>query len=162
MPSLAVIDPTLDEWDEYQINESRATALTVKQCIGKTITALEMGDSGHDDLVITFGDNTKLHIWDDEQRCCENRYTRTDDNISDYVGGLLLDIELRDAPGQIIEPVETDPDDLEAEPVDLGHSVHDVQFLAVKTTKGEFVLSNHNDHNGYYEGFNIKAALISR
>lgn len=158
MPSLTVVDPTLDEyWDEDAIKEGLATAKTIKRCVGKTITAMELIEGeegmldGHDHLVISFDDNTKLVIWDDKQACRENRYMRTDDALADYIGSQLVDVELRDATGPIAPGIPTDP-------ADLNHSVHDVQFLVVKTTKGEVVMSSHNDHNGYYEGFNIKAA----
>ena len=114
----------------------------VKQTLGKTITALELVDNN---LVFTFEDNSKLKLWDGGQSCCESRYMRTDDNLSDYVGGQLLDMGLRDAPDQEDEYGE----------------VHEVQFLAVKTNKGEFVMSNHNEHNGYYGGFRIEAEVLS-
>ncbi len=119
------------------------TVEAVKGSLGKTITALELVD---DNLVFTFEDNTKLKLWDGGQSCCESRYMRTDDNLSDYIGGQLLDIELRDAPDQEDEHGE----------------VHEIQFLAVKTGKGMFVMSNHNEHNGYYGGFDIEAAVSPR
>lgn len=68
---------------------------------------------------------------------------RTDDNLADYVGGQLLDMELRDAPEQ----------------EDEHGDVHEVQFLVVKTSKGQFTMSNHNEHNGYYGGFYIEVAV---
>ena len=114
----------------------------VKQSLGKTITALELTED--DNLVLTFEDKTKLKLWDGGQSCCESRYMRTDDNLSDYIGGQLLDMELRDAPSQ------ADGDD----------DAHDVQFLVVKTSNGQFVMSNHNEHNGYYSGFYIEAAVL--
>jgi hypothetical protein len=61
---------------------------------------------------------------------------RTDDTLTDYAGAELLDVSLEDAP------------DLEA-----GGESHEVQFLRVKTSKGMFVMSSHNEHNGYYGGF---------
>ena len=33
---------------------------------------------------------------------------------------------------------------------------HEVQFLEVKTSKGSFTMSSHNEHNGYYGGFSIE------
>lgn len=113
-----------------------------KQSLGKTITALVLMD---DILVFAFGDNTGLELWDNGQSCCEDRYMRTDDNLVDYIGSQLLDIELRDAPEQ----------------EDGNDEIHEVQFLAVKTSKGEFVISNHNEHNGYYGGFEITARRLS-
>lgn len=40
--------------------------------------------------------------------------------------------------------------------------MHEVQFLHVKTSKGSFAVSNHNEHNGYYGGFNVEASLEER
>lgn len=122
---------------------NQKTVEAVKGSLGKTFTTLELAD---DNLVLTFEDNMKLKLWDGGQNCCERRYMRTDDNLSDYVGGQLLDIELRDAPYQEDEYDE----------------VHEVQFLAVKTSKGMFVISNHNEHNGYYGGFYIEAEVSPR
>ena len=123
------------------IGGNRKTVEAIKQSLGKNITVLELVD---DNLVLTFEDSSKLKIWDDGQSCCEDRYMRTDDNLSDYVGGQLLDIELRNAPN-IVQEDE--------------YEVHEVRFLAVKTSKGQFVMSNHNEHNGYYSGFNIEANI---
>ena len=68
---------------------------------------------------------------------------RTDDTLADYVGATLVDCELRDAPTTEVEHGDT----------------HEVQFLAVKTSAGELVLSSHNEHNGYYGGFAMVATM---
>ena len=95
-----------------------------------------------EDLVISFTDNTKLTIWDGGQSCCESRYMTTDDNLSDFNGAVLLDLELKSA------------DD-----IDNGWEVHEIQFLDIKTSNGVFTMVNHNEHNGYYGGFYVKAKL---
>lgn len=110
----------------------------VKPLLGKTIVILELSE---DILKFTFEDGTQLELWDNKGECCERRYMRTDDNLADYVGGHLLGIELRYAPDH----------------EDESGDVHESQFLAVKTTKGQCVMSNHNVHNGYYDGFSITA-----
>jgi hypothetical protein len=33
--------------------------------------------------------------------------------------------------------------------------VHEVQFLRVSTDAGTIVCETHNEHNGYYGGFNV-------
>lgn len=113
----------------------------VKQSVGKTIAALALSD---DVLTFTFEDKSELKLQDDGQSCCEHRYMQTDDQLSDYIGGKLVSIELRDAPEE-----ESDGD------------VHEVQFLAVQTSKGEFVVASHNEHNGYYGGFSITASVTA-
>ena len=109
-----------------------------KGALGKTITALTLG---YDDaLHFTFEDGSKIKLFDDGQSCCESRYMRTDDNLSDYIGAQLLDAEIKEAPGM--------PDE---------YGEHEVQFLEVKTSKGCFTMASHNEHNGYYGGFLVRA-----
>ena len=60
------------------------------------------------------------------------------------IGYSEKDFELKDAP------------DIE----DEWGEVHEVQFLDVKTDKGVFQMSSHNEHNGYYGGFWIIARLV--
>jgi hypothetical protein len=111
----------------------------VRGAIGKTIASVELKDEA---LQFAFADGSTLKLWDDGQSCCESRYMRTDDNLADFVGATFTDLEMRDAPDATVG---------DGEP-------HEVQFLAVKTSKGEFVMSSHNEHNGYYGGFYIKAS----
>ncbi len=108
--------------------------------VGKTIAALRLGED--DALHFEFSDGSKLKLYDDGQSCCEQRYMRTDDNLSDYIGAKLLGAEIKDAPSI--------PDE---------YGEHEVQFLDVKTDKGVFTMSSHNEHNGYYGGFWIVAAI---
>lgn len=109
---------------------------------GKIITRIEMSD---DTLIIRFGDGTGLKLFDDGYGCCGNRYMHTDDALSGVVGGMLYGIEVRDAP--VVE--------------DEDGEFHGVQFLVVKTNKGECVISNHNEHNGYYGGFCIVVSELN-
>ena len=111
-----------------------------KGALGKTITALTLG--GDDALHFTFEDGSKIKLFDDGQSCCESRYMRTDDSLADYVGAQLLDAEIKAGPTQ------------EGEYGDE----HEVQFLEVRTSKGCFTMASHNEHNGYYGGFMIRAA----
>jgi hypothetical protein len=116
------------------------TVTSIKSSLNKVIEKVELDG---DDLVISFTDNTKLIIWDGGQSCCESRYMTTDDNLSDFNGATLLDFELKS--------VEYGDDD--------GWGEHDIQFLDVKTSEGVFTMVNHNEHNGYYGGFYVKAKL---
>lgn len=115
------------------------TVNSIKSSLNKVIETIKLDG---DDLVISFTDNTKLTIWDGGQSCCESRYMTTDDNLSDFNGAVLLDLELKSA------------DD-----IDNGWEVHEIQFLDVKTSNGVFTMVNHNEHNGYYGGFYVKAKL---
>lgn len=119
-------------------NDKSADAFT--GAIGKTISALRLGDD--DALHFEFSDGSKLKLSDEGQSCCEHRYMRTDDNLAEYVGAELLGAEIKEAPN------ETDE-----------YGDHEVQFLEVQTDRGVFTMASHNEHNGYYGGFWIQAAV---
>jgi len=106
--------------------------------LNKKIVALSLRD---DALHFEFEGGYKMKLFDEGQSCCESRYMRTDDDLSDYVGAVLLGAELRDAPN-----------------VEDEYGDHEVQFLVIRTDKGDFTMSNHNEHNGYYGGFAVVAA----
>lgn len=67
---------------------------------------------------------------------------QTDDDLAYYVGAELRNVEIKDGPTEDGEYGDT----------------HEIQFLVVTTDKGEFTLSNHVEHNGYYGGFAICAS----
>ena len=108
--------------------------------VGKTIAALRLGDD--DALHFEFSDGTKMKLADEGQSCCESRYMRTDDNLSEFVGAKLLGAEIKEAPSL--------PDE---------YGEHEVEFLEVKTDRGVFTMASHNEHNGYYGGFSIRVAV---
>jgi hypothetical protein len=93
-----------------------------------------------DELLFEFGAGIKLAIVDRAQLCCESRHMSTDDDLSFYVGAKLAGIRLEGGP------------DL---PDKYGN--HETEFLIVDTTKGSFTVVNHNVHNGYYGGFELRA-----
>ena len=104
---------------------------------GKTISELSLDD---DELRIKFSDGSGIRVFDDGQCCCEERYMTTDDILSDYVGAKLSGMEIKDAPS-----------------TEEGLYCHDVQFLEVQTDRGSFTMSSHNEHNGFYAGFSLRA-----
>lgn len=109
----------------------------LNRAAGKVIAALTLVD---DCLDCTFTDGTKIRFSDNGQSCCESRYMRTDDTLSEYIGALFLDAEIRDVPEA---PEDTDDNTY----------YHEVQFLLLHTSKGDVTLASHNEHNGYYGGF---------
>lgn len=118
-------------------NKESVEALT--GAIGKTITKLRLGED--DALHFTMDDNSKIKIFDDGQSCCENRYMRTDDKLTEYVGAKLLGAEIKSAPNIKDE-----------------YGDHEVEFLEIKTDRGVFTMASHNEHNGYYGGFYLSVA----
>ncbi len=110
------------------------------KCIGKTIALVELCD---DILCLKFADGVSLHVFDDARYCCETRYMCTDDNLAEFSGAKLLSIEVKY------------PD---AERGEFGE--HEIAFLEIGTGFGSFTLATHNEHNGYYGGFDIRTALV--
>jgi hypothetical protein len=104
------------------------------QCVGKEITKLNLDVEGNF-LYFEFDGGLQLFVSDMGQSCCESRYMRTDDDLMYYVGGKLLGKEIR-----LVAPIE---------------DYHEIAFLVIKTSKGQFTMSNHNEHNGYYGGIDI-------
>jgi hypothetical protein len=68
---------------------------------------------------------------------------RTDDDLNYFVGAKLTGGEIKDAPDV--------PDK---------YGYHEVQFLEIQTDRGVFTISSHNEHNGYYGGFWLRAEAI--
>lgn len=120
---------------------NRGSSLIVES-IGKTIASARLNKDA-DRLELRFVDGTGIYLKDEGQSCCENRYMSCDDDLADFTGATLSSVELRDAPS-----------------VDTQYDSHDVEFLAVITSNGEFTCANHNEHNGYYGGFWIKAGKL--
>lgn len=104
--------------------------------VGKVIDSVVLGSD--DALHFVFADGAKMMLLDNGQSCCETRYMTTDDDLAFYSGSMLVSIEVRDAPD-----------------MDHEYNVHEVQFLEVMTNRGCFTMTTHNEHNGYYGGFNV-------
>lgn len=118
-------------------------AETVQAALGKKVARVWL-DEDTNTLHFQFTDGTGMRLYDSGQSCCEIRYMRTDDDLSEFADAVLRSIELVDAADA--------PD---------AYYVHEIQQLVVKTDKGTFVVSNHNQHNGYYDGFWIVARPTS-
>ena len=119
-------------------NASSVAAIT--NATNKTIALVELAD---DELQFTFADGSKIGLYDDGQSCCEDRYMTTDDELKDFAGSVLLDAEVSEAPS-----------------IEDEYGEHEVQFLNIKTSIGVFTMESHNEHNGYYGGFAIRAKNI--
>jgi hypothetical protein len=109
------------------------------QAIGKIIVEIYLGND--DALHFTFADDTRMKLADEGQSCCENRYMRTDDKLSEFIGSKLLCAVVKDAPNMPGEDCE-----------------HEVQFLEIQTSIGVFTMASHNEHSGYYGGFVLEAS----
>lgn len=105
--------------------------------IGKTISTVVL--TTEDKIHFVFTDDTKMTLYDNGQQCCELRYITTDDDLSTFSGSVLLGIVMKSYNSL----------DLNA------YTTNEIQFLEVSTNNGCITFAAHNDHNGYYSGFNI-------
>ena len=120
---------------------NKDTVEAIATSIGKIIKKVWL-DKETNRLIFSFEDESSLHVWDDGQTCCEERFMVSDDDLNYYSEARLLDFKVKSVP-------ETEDD----------WCTHEIQFLDVKTSKGVFQIANHNVHNGYYGGFAIEASL---
>lgn len=107
----------------------------IAKYLGKKIDSVALLND--EELFFMFDGGVCIIIYDCGQCCCEHRYMKCDDDLSQFGGAVLKDMEL----------LETDS--LKA---DDGEE-HDIVFLRVITDKGDFRCCMHNEHNGYYGGF---------
>jgi hypothetical protein len=121
-------------------NEQSVDAFT--KAVGKVITGLRLGDN--EALRFEFADGSKMQLVDTGQSCCEARYMRTDDKLEEYLGAILIGAEVASGPNVGDEYGES----------------HETEFLKVQTSKGEFTMVSHVEHNGYYGGFAIEAQEV--
>lgn len=94
-----------------------------------------------DVLHVQFPSGT-LHVWDNGQSCCESRYMTTDDDLPSFVGAKVVSLEAVEGP------------DIPYEEESYG-DVHEQMFVKLETTAGTITLVTHNEHNGYYGGFDV-------
>lgn len=106
----------------------------IAQCIGQPLLLARIEDTR---LHLTFPGGT-LTLDDQGADCCATHYITCDDDLA-RVGGDLVYVRVDDAPS--IE--------------DPNGECHDVEFLTVRTTTDTFQCANHNEHNGYYGGFQV-------
>jgi hypothetical protein len=113
-----------------------------EEFVGKTISKIELFEEGDGYLVISFEDYVSLKIADKGRDCCESRYMHCEDESDfEYHEGAIF----RGCSQASYEDCEGDYDE-----------VHEKAFFNILTSKGVIQLVTHNDHNGYYGGFNVQ------
>ena len=127
----------------HMLSDDRETdAKAIEAAVSQPIEEIGLEESR---LRILLRGGRELVVWDDGQSCCELRYMTTDDDLSVHVGAELRAVEERAAPNREDE-----------------YGEHEVQFLVVTTSAGQFTIETHNEHNGYYGGFWLKASLSDK
>ena len=116
------------------------TVKAMQSAIGRTIASVVLDPEGDGALKLTFTDGSSLRLYDDGRSCCESRYLTCDDDLSAFTGDTLMGAEVS-----------------EVTSVEGKWDVHEQAFLRVKTNRGVIVATTHNEHNGYYGGFSMRA-----
>ena len=118
-----------------------------RDCAAKGLEAPVEAEDFAQDLValfIRFADGTALAIRDDEFNCCERRFLTCDDDLANAANAVFIGLQLNR--------------------VDQGagerDAAHDVGFLEVLTSHGSFTVCTHNEHNGMYAGFSVRAEIV--
>ncbi len=112
----------------------------IEKLIGKEIKEIKLTDH---ELILKFSENDIIVLQDvqDDIQSCENRYFTTDDKLTDAVGTLFQNIEVKNVKY--------------GRNIDKNLNSHDISFIELTTNKQSFTIEAHNKHNGYYEGFDI-------
>jgi hypothetical protein len=96
-------------------------------------------------LELVFKDGRHLRLADEMRSCCENRHMTCDDELTFMRGAKLLWIE--EKPVQdLSKPGE--------------YEKHEAVFIEVVTDRGAITLCTHNEHNGYYGGFDLQLRWV--
>ncbi len=120
---------------------------------GRTIERVEIvvqPSQGYPDLQwlkMTFVDGTAL-LFEDRGQCCEERWMHTDDDLSTFAGATYYGYEVAAVP----DP----PDPLDRDICE----VHEMQFLNIRTSRGVLTIETHNEHNGWYGGFDLRVTEV--
>ena len=106
-------------------NHDKDSVRIAKASVGKTIKSIQIDGEA---IIFEFNDHPTIKIYDDGGEWEESRYMLTDDDLNDFIGAQLLAFEVRDATSQWDDEADVE---------------HDIQFMCVRTTKGQFDVSSH-------------------
>lgn len=112
-------------------------AKNIVEYYGRKITSAFLKDQ---EILLNFHDGKQITIFDEAQSCCEKRYLSSDDDISELIGFELKSISAKN----VIRPEENPDGDFD-----------DIVFLEIQAGHITFTAAAHNEHNGYYGGFEI-------
>lgn len=97
-----------------------------------------------DRLRIEMSGGAVVELKDEGQCCCEHRFITCDDQLADIIGAQLLSIRYK-------EFKRTTDGEYGEE--------HEQVFIDVVTSAGTITLCTHNEHNGYYGGFDLVVSI---
>ena len=134
---------TSDQLLQRFADSTQATRECIASMPMKVISKVELGND--DVLRMWFADGDAIAIYDTRQDCCEVRYMRTDDDLTEFAGATLMGFE--------VKPVTSIDDGVGDQ--------HEIQFFEIRTSRGSITMASHNEHNGYYGGFSLSAERIA-
>ena len=103
-------------------------------------TTFQKGSSKFDGYEITTNKQIIQFGIDNCQQCCESwGYFSSEDNLNEFIGAKLLDIQLTDT---ALNTKKLEKQGLSRE--------DNTMFVTFKTNKGLFQLTAYNGHNGFY------------
>jgi hypothetical protein len=129
-----------ESWhNNYNYNDRYEQVLN--QFFSNPIARIELDNDANDESgeLRLFGEDGKgVAIRDEGQQCCERRFLTCSDDLQTFVGANLLQVELKN--------FSYTP---------RGDEGEDMGFVEMLTDKGAITLETHNEHNGYYGGFDM-------
>lgn len=114
-----------------------------ESALGETITSAALAQNDTT-LVLEFRTfSLQVHNYNPDSGCDTTRYITLDgEDISYYVGAIFFGLQIKPAGRTSVPRGEYG-------------GYEETEFLDVHTSKGVFTVACHNDHNGYYGGFNL-------
>ncbi len=95
-------------------------------------------------ILLDMGNDIVIEIYDDRQSCCEKRYLNVhSDELQTLGGDTLRSIGVK---------WTTQKDD--------AGDYHEVAFCEIRTEDNTVSFSTHNEHNGYYGGFDLRVEVL--
>lgn len=120
--------------------------INYSEIVGKQILGTRLDDNDNVVLLVLEG-GYSLTLSDDGQSCCETRYITCDDNLSDLIGSKFSHIKE-------LKHTTVDDDEYENE--------HEIVFVEIRAEDTFCTICTHNEHNGYYGGFNLNVRITKK
>lgn len=89
-------------------------------------------------LTLYFRDGDPVSVSDKRNAVSERRFITCDDDLRSFVGSRLLSISIKYGPTFAMSKGDSE-----------------TAFVEVLTTSGAITLTTHNEHNGFYGGFDL-------
>lgn len=116
------------------------------EVIGKEILGTRIYNN--EEVLLILEGGYSVYLRDDGQSCCETRYITCDDNLSDLIGSKFTHIK------ELKHTTTDESDEYENE--------HEITFIEIRAGDTLCTVCTHNEHNGYYGGFNLNIEITKK